>query len=241
MILFDKLLYSLKIMEIFIHKFDRKDREAMRDMATESKLTIRGLYLYACKRLSTWFRYGEYLIKWDSAVWVLGLSKGLTYDQKNVRHGMHGCSIDFITELIIGKYGEDFDLAHELKSAQEAFTDMFVFHAGIMNEFDFNYKRLLKEPARYQRILHRKLAMEMFKERKRNRYLRDRDHFIYYNCHCRGIGCDKADSCLRTEIYHKAGDPKPAPFVTVIENVCIERNFKYHFGDRIKEGGENGK
>lgn len=228
-------------MEIFIHKFDRKDREAMRDMATESKLTIRGLHLYACKRLSTWFRYGEYLIKWDSAVWVLGLSKGLTYDQKNVRCGMHGCNIDFITELIIGKYGDDFDLVHELKSAQEALTDSFVFHAGIMNKYDFDYNRLLKEPARYQRFLHRKLAMEMFKDRKSNRYLRERDQFIYYNCHCRGIGCDKADSCLRTEYYHKAGDPKPAPFVTVIENVCVERDFKYHFGDRIKEGGENGK
>ena len=222
-------------MEIFIHKFDRKDREATRDMATESKRKIGGLHLYACKHLSYWLRYGEYLIKWDSAVWVLGLSKGLTYDQRNVRYGMHGCRIDFITELIIGKYGEDFDLAHELKSAQEAFTDTFVLHAGIMNEFDFNYKRLLKEPARYQRILRNRLLVKMYGN-KSNRYLKIRDSRIYWNCLCSGKGCEKGETCGRTELFNKEGCPEFNPMKTVIVRSCIAKNHKYYLENPRKKG-----
>jgi len=224
-------------MEIFIHKFDRKDREAMRDMATESKRKIGGLHLYACKNLWTWFRYGEYLIKWDDAVWMLGLMDGLRSDQMCVRYGIDGCSIDFIAELIIGRYGEDFNLGCELMAVQQVFTSTFVHRAGRSLKINFDYKKLLKEPARYQHILRNRLLVNMYGN-KPNRYLKTRDNRIYWNCLCSGKGCEKGETCSRTELFNKEGCPEFDPMKTVIVRSCIAKKHKYYLENPRKKGGE---
>jgi len=221
-------------MEIFIEKFDRKDREAMRDMATESKQTIGGLHLYACKNLMTWFRYGEWVIKWDHAVWVLGLTEGLSFEQQRVRFGMSGCNIDLITKLIISKHGKDFDLADVLFDIQRTITDTFVERAGRAKGIDFDYKRLLKEPMRYQRLLRHKLFIEIY-GRNMNEFLYDRDNYIYWNCHCSGKGCEIGETCSRTELFKQSGRPEFNPMKTVIVRSCIAKNHKYYLVNPLKK------
>lgn len=61
--------------EIFIHEWNIKDYDGCREKSMMSEGTINGEHVYACKRLTTWFRLGKYLIKHDVANYLLGLTR----------------------------------------------------------------------------------------------------------------------------------------------------------------------
>ena len=62
--------------EIFIHEWNKKDFDGRRDLKTKSAEKIGGEYAYGCQGLTTWFRLGKYIIKHDSANFLLGLTEG---------------------------------------------------------------------------------------------------------------------------------------------------------------------
>lgn len=64
--------------EIFIHEWHISDYDGRREPSMMSEGTINGEHVYACKRLSTWFRLGKYLIKHDVANYLLGLTTNMS-------------------------------------------------------------------------------------------------------------------------------------------------------------------
>ena len=116
-------------MLIFIVKHSADDKEASRVLSSKSKKTIHGKHLYECRELTSWFRYGEYQIKYDYIAYLFGIEKGLDYhhakcvkywDGKELKHVSN---IDFITDLIIKRFGNDFDLTKNLLELQELCSD----------------------------------------------------------------------------------------------------------------------
>ena len=116
-------------MLIFIVKHIADDKEASRVLSSKSKKTIHGKHLYECSSLTSWFRYGEYQIKYDYIAYLLGLEKRLDYyHAKCVKYWdfkkrERVSNIDFITDLIIKHYGNDFDLIQNLLDLQELYSE----------------------------------------------------------------------------------------------------------------------
>ena len=114
-------------MIIFIVKHRTDDKDACRVLSSKSQKAIRGKHLYECSKLTSWFRYGDYQIKIEYLIYFLGLRGGLTYHQaNNVKYWdtkeLKNCSnIDFLTNLIIERYGDDFDLIGALTEIQEKY------------------------------------------------------------------------------------------------------------------------
>ena len=68
-----KLKELIEMAEIFIQEWDRKDYDGRRDLGTKSKGKIDGEHAFACRNLTTWFRLGRWIIKHDTANFLLGL------------------------------------------------------------------------------------------------------------------------------------------------------------------------
>lgn len=114
-------------MIIFIVKHRTDDKDACRVLSSKSQKAIRGKHLYECSNLTSWFRYGNYQIKVDYLMYFLGLRGTLDYYQShNVKYWDAKelkivSNIDFITNLIIERYGDNFDLIGALLEIQEAY------------------------------------------------------------------------------------------------------------------------
>lgn len=73
--------------EIFIEEWKIQDYAGRRELSMKSEQTINGEHVYACVGLTSWFRLGKYLIKHDTANYLLGLTELMSRHecQDNVR------------------------------------------------------------------------------------------------------------------------------------------------------------
>ena len=103
--------------EIFIQEWKISDYDGRRDKSIKSDGTINGDHVYACQRLSSWFRLGKYIIKHDVANYLLGLTRYVS--RREFQHSVK--CYDWDSEKKEGKY---INCVNEIVSiANERFPD----------------------------------------------------------------------------------------------------------------------
>lgn len=150
--------------EIFIHEWHISDYDGRREPSMMSEGTINGEHVYACKRLSTWFRLGDYLIKHDQANYLLGLTRNMSRDEfrhnvkvwdwnKETNTMKHTNCVDEIVNLVNQHFsGNDYVntllmLQEELKGYEKC------YYISDCYRLDFDYKLFIKDKDAYQKQL----------------------------------------------------------------------------------------
>lgn len=145
-------------MEIFIEKWEKNDPDGRRDLKTKSKDTIGGEHAYACTRLSSWFRLGEYIIKYNTVLYLLGLDKYIKsepvfkhfvkYDDKN--------SIDEFVQIVNDHFDGDFlQTLLQLQEMMDDTGDECLFVSRCCH-LDFDYKSFMEDKIKYLEMVRYK-------------------------------------------------------------------------------------
>lgn len=164
--------------EIFIHEWHISDYDGRREPSMKSEGTINGEHVYACKKLTSWFRLGKYLIKHDIANYLLGLTSHMS--RKEFRHsvkvwdwdketntGKNINCVDEIVQLVNEHFsGNDYVLTlmllqEELKGYEKCYLISDCY--GL----DFNYVQFIKDRDAYQKRLEDFLRKEHEKEQRK--------------------------------------------------------------------------
>ena len=162
-------------MDIFITEWHISDYDGRRCKSIKSQGTINGEHVYACERLSTWFRLGKYLIKHDIANYLLGITQYINNPRlkDNVKYREHlphinkfvdiNC-VDDIVRIVNEQFGKDFDYIKELLMLQEELKgyESCYYHCACYR-FDFDYHEFLKDKDKYQRQVWRRVKILRFK------------------------------------------------------------------------------
>lgn len=161
-------------METFITEWRISDYDGRRNKDIKSIGTINGEHIYACIRLSTWFRLGKYLIKHDFANYLLGVTPYIRnprlrnsvryshWDAATRTHVELNC-VDDIVRIVNVKFGRDFDYIGELQMLQrELIGYEWCFYVSECYGWDFDYKEFLKNKDKYRRKLYRKYLLTRF-------------------------------------------------------------------------------
>lgn len=145
---------------IFIEKIRKGDTEAYKDTKTVSSKTIGKQRLYACRKLTSWFRLGDHIIKHDIANYLLGITEGLDYkhshcvkwseyDKETGKFVNHN-SLDTIAERVSAlglntrKYVELLEqIQKELEGYEECYYRLSCFN------LHFDYKEFLNDKDAY--------------------------------------------------------------------------------------------
>jgi len=145
---------------IFIDKIRKGDTEAYKDTKTVSSKTIGKQKIYACRRLTSWFRLGDYIIKHDIANYLLGITDDLDYhhrkcvtwseyDSVSGKFVSHN-SLDTIAERVSSlglnsrKYVELLEqIQKELEGYEECYYRLSCFN------IHFDYKEFLNDKQKY--------------------------------------------------------------------------------------------
>jgi len=148
-------------MEIFIEKWEgmKSDPDACRDLKTKSKDTINGEHIYACKRLSSWFRLGEYIIKYNTVVYLLGLEKYIKSEpvfKHFVKYGDKN-SIDEFVQIVNDHFdGENFlQTILQLQEMMDDTGDECLFVSRCCH-LDFDYKSFMEDRVKYLEMVRYK-------------------------------------------------------------------------------------
>lgn len=165
--------------EIFIHEWKIQDYAGRREPTMKSERTINGEHVYACKELTTWFRLGKYLIKHDTANYLLGLTdfmirqkhknnvKWLDWD-KETNTGRYANCVDEIVKYVNMCYSGDeyirtlLDLQEKLVGYEKC---MYISQCYRLH---FDYRLFLKDRDAYQKNL------EDFVQQVNERELKDK-------------------------------------------------------------------
>ena len=159
-------------MDIFITTWKISDYDGRRRKDIVSKGTINGEHIYACEKLTTWFRLGKYLIKHDFANYLLGITNyihddrlkyNVTYRDYNPATNQldeKNC-VDDIVRLVNELYGKDFDYVAELQMLQMELEGYeYCVTASMCYRLPFDYKRFLKDKNLYQSMLKQSLPTD---------------------------------------------------------------------------------
>lgn len=161
--------------EIFIVEWHISDYAGRRETSMRSEDTINGEHVYACKKLTSWFRLGKYLIKHDVANYLLGLTKHMSkrYFMHNVKDfelnnetgklERVNC-VDEIVSLVNERFGGN-EYVHTIMKLQEELDgyERCYYFSDVLG-IDFDYKEFLKDKDAYQNRL-----IDLFrKDRERN-------------------------------------------------------------------------
>lgn len=161
--------------EIFIAEWHISDYAGRRETSMCSEGTINGEHVYACKKLSSWFRLGKYLIKHDVANYLLGLTKHMSKkcfmrnvrclesDNETGKLERVNC-VDEIVRLINERFVGDEYVNTILKLQEELEGYERCYYFSEVLRIDFDYKEFLKDKDAYQNRL-----IDLFiKDRERN-------------------------------------------------------------------------
>lgn len=150
--------------EIFIHEWKIQDYSGRREQSMKSERTINGEHVYACKHLTSWFRLGKYLIKHDTANYLLGLT-GLMSRQEfrdNVKFwecdekaGIYHyvCCVDEIVDVVNKKFpaGDYVECLFVMQKALEGYEKCL--YISWFYNLRFDYKSFLSDRDAYQKRL----------------------------------------------------------------------------------------
>jgi len=150
--------------EIFIQEWKIQDYDGRRDKSIKSKGTINGEHVYACQRLTTWFRLGKFLIKHDVANYLLGLTRYMS--RKEFQHNIKWC--DWNSETNKNEYVNCVDeivrIANELFPNGDYLLKVMLMQEQLVGyekclyisqcyRLDFDYERFIKDRKVYQNQL----------------------------------------------------------------------------------------
>ena len=150
--------------EIFIHEWKIQDYAGRREKMMKSDKTINGEHVYACKHLTSWFRLGKYLIKHDTANYLLGLTELMSrheyqnnvkwwYWDKETNSGRYANCVDEIVRYVNMFYSGDgyvrtlFDLQEKLVGYEKC------LYISLCYRLRFDYRLFLKDRDAYQKRL----------------------------------------------------------------------------------------
>lgn len=160
--------------ETFITEWKISDYDGRRDNNIMSIGTINGEHVYACERLTTWFRLGKYIIKHDFANYLLGVTPYIPNERlrTNVRYRHWDAAtrtwwdmycVDDIVSIVNKKFGKDFDYIGELLMLQRELVGYeWCFDVSRCYGWNFDYKEFLKGKDKYRRKLRRKYLITRF-------------------------------------------------------------------------------
>ena len=151
-------------MEIFIQEWNIKDYDGRREKSMMSDGTINGEHVYACQRLTTWFRLGKYLIKHDVANYLLGLTDLMSCHecQNNVKwwdwnkETNTGKNVNCVDEIV--KYVNMFYNSDEYVKTLLDLQDKLIgyekcLYISLCYRLRFDYRLFLKDRDAYQKRL----------------------------------------------------------------------------------------
>ena len=148
-------------MEIFIEKWSgaKTDPDGRRDLKTKSKNTINGEHAYACTGLSSWFRLGEYIIKYNTVLYLLGIDKYIKSDsvfKYFVKYGDKN-SIDEFVQIVNDHFdGENFlQTILQLQEMMDETGDECLFVSKCCH-LDFDYKSFMEDRVKYLEMVRYK-------------------------------------------------------------------------------------
>ena len=145
-------------MEIFIEKWEKNDLDGRRDLKTKSKDTIGGEHAYACTRLSSWFRLGEYIIKYNIVMYLFDFYKYVKGDDINKHFVKYGDSnnIDMLVDIVNNHFDGDFvKTLLQLQSEMDDIGDECLFISRCCH-LDFDYKSFLEDKTKYLEMVRYK-------------------------------------------------------------------------------------
>lgn len=148
-------------MEIFIEKWSgvKTDPDGRRDLKTKSYDTINGKNAYACTGLSSWFRLGEYIIKYNTVLYLLGLDKYIKSEpvfKHFVKYGDEN-SIDEFVQIVNDHFdGENFlQTLLQLQEMMDDTGDECLFVSRCCH-LDFDYKSFMEDRVKYLEMVRYK-------------------------------------------------------------------------------------
>lgn len=148
-------------MEIFIEKWSgvKTDPDGRRDLKTKSYDTINGKHAYACTGLSSWFRLGEYIIKYDTVLYLFGLDKYIKSEPmfKHFVKYRDENSIDEFVQIVNDHFdGENFlQTLLQLQEMMDDTGDECLFVSRCCH-LDFDYKSFMEDRVKYLEMVRYK-------------------------------------------------------------------------------------
>lgn len=130
----------------------------------KSEQTICGEHIYACKHLTSWFRFGKYLIKHDVANYLLGLTELMSRqefkdsvkvweldDKAEIYH--YVCCVDEIARAVKKEFpaGDYVECLLVLQKALEGYEKCLYISQCYRLRFD--YQQFLSDRNAYQKRL----------------------------------------------------------------------------------------
>lgn len=150
-------------MDTFITKWHISDYDGRRNYDHCSKELLFGKKVYACKRLSSWFRYGEYLIKHDivNVLFDLNFSnkgfdvnfnynvKDYYWDKEHTKPINLDCT-DEIVEQYSKKFTDEQDMILQLYLMQREMEGYeFIYFIADVYHIKFNMVEFLRDKDAY--------------------------------------------------------------------------------------------
>jgi len=188
--------------EIFIHEWHISDYDGRKDSSMKSEGTINGEHVYACKRLSTWFRLGKYLIKHDVANYLLGLTRYMSRNEfkhnvkvwdwdRETNTGKDINCVDEIVKLVNEHFsGNDYVLTLLLLQEElEGYEKCYLI--SDCYGLDFDYELFIKDRDAYQKRLED--FLQKVHEAVRNEIEYENSTYIAIDFCGEGIKCDSCD------------------------------------------------
>lgn len=147
-------------MEIFIEKWSgvKTDPDGRRDLKTKSYDTINGKHAYACTGLSSWFRLGEYIIKYNTVMYLFGFDKyveDVTAHKYFVKYNDSN-NIDMFVDIVNKHFEGDFlQTLLQLQEMMDDTGDECLFVSRCCH-LDFDYKSFMEDRVKYLEMVRYK-------------------------------------------------------------------------------------
>lgn len=143
---------------VFIERIEKGDTKAYRDTKKKSSVTVDGKNLYCCKKLTSWFRIGEWVVKHDLVSYILSLTGNFNgWEKSSVKHTdfkdgrmVDENCLDRIAEGINSTglgYEGYVETLIKIQEELKGYEDCFYLRNWYKKEFD--YKEFLKDKDAY--------------------------------------------------------------------------------------------